>query len=248
MRKKAFAWALALTVVAVVILTFGPGASSAKTPDGMPPSQETVCSGLQGAAFGLCNAYCEAQDCDVHPRPSCAQLLRNFRRITGMPAFPCDSRCGDGTIDRNEDCDPPGSVCPDERRLCSDDCTCPEPFCGDGIVDAGEQCDPASPLSVCPCRPDCTCASTEPRCCECADGCITEPATGCPTDCASLPGLVCGAFTGQCEPSEPSCCDCGAGAACFDANTPGDCVMQGCTPVPNFSCSPNGCVGFGPAE
>ena len=32
------------------------------TPDGMPPSQETVCDGLSGAAFGLCNAFCEAQD------------------------------------------------------------------------------------------------------------------------------------------------------------------------------------------
>src|SRR5262249_14691769 len=58
----AAAAALAFFVIAVAWQ-----ASSAKTPDDMPPSQEQVCSGLQGAAFGLCNAYCEAQDCDVHP-------------------------------------------------------------------------------------------------------------------------------------------------------------------------------------
>ena len=34
------------------------------TPDGQPPSMETVCDGQSGAAFGLCNAYCEAMDCD----------------------------------------------------------------------------------------------------------------------------------------------------------------------------------------
>ena len=34
------------------------------TPDGQTPSEETVCDGLSGGAFGLCNAYCEAMDCD----------------------------------------------------------------------------------------------------------------------------------------------------------------------------------------
>lgn len=36
----------------------------ALTPDGEPPSVETVCDELSGAAFGLCNAYCEAMDCE----------------------------------------------------------------------------------------------------------------------------------------------------------------------------------------
>ena len=62
----------AVASLAALLVTLHPQALSAKTPDGVPPSQETVCSGLTGAAFGLCNAYCEAQDCDVHPRPSCA--------------------------------------------------------------------------------------------------------------------------------------------------------------------------------
>jgi hypothetical protein len=72
----------------VAIILFAAPTASAKTPDGLPPSQETVCSGLTGAAFGLCNAYCEAQDCDVHPRPSCPILRRNFARSPGVRSFP----------------------------------------------------------------------------------------------------------------------------------------------------------------
>ncbi len=64
---------------------------AAGTPDGVPPSVEQVCSGLHGAAFGLCNAYCEAQDCDVHPRPSCEVLRKNFEKQTGQTRFPCDA-------------------------------------------------------------------------------------------------------------------------------------------------------------
>ena len=61
------------------------------TPDGQTPAQEKVCSGLSGAAFGLCNAYCEAQDCDVHRRPSCEILRSNFEKVTGAAHFPCDT-------------------------------------------------------------------------------------------------------------------------------------------------------------
>lgn len=39
-------------------------AALAKTPDGRTPAEETVCDGEVGAAYGLCNAYCEAMDCD----------------------------------------------------------------------------------------------------------------------------------------------------------------------------------------
>ena len=37
------------------------------TPDGQTPAQETMCDGLTGPAFGLCNAYCGAQDCEQRP-------------------------------------------------------------------------------------------------------------------------------------------------------------------------------------
>src|SRR5215471_18223362 len=156
--------AVALFLLAVTLQT-----SSAKTPDGMPPSQETVCSGLTGAAFGLCNAYCEAQDCDVHPRPSCEQLRRNFERVTGSDVFPCDLFCGDQIVTPPEECDPPGSACGD-GGTCTDDCTCKVPVCGDGILDPGEECDP--PGSTCtnqrPCRPNCLCAGPPSVCCQCA--------------------------------------------------------------------------------
>lgn len=60
------------------------------TPDGDPPSRESVCDGLDGAAFGLCNAFCEAQDCDVEWKNSCEQLRDNFERQTGYSIFPCE--------------------------------------------------------------------------------------------------------------------------------------------------------------
>jgi hypothetical protein len=64
----------------------------AQTPDGEPPSVETVCDDQVGAAFGLCNAYCEAMDCDsVDPQASptaCDKVAAKFMNITGsMP--PC---------------------------------------------------------------------------------------------------------------------------------------------------------------
>ena len=52
------------------------------TPDGLPPSAETVCDGLEGVQFGLCNAYCEAMDCDS-PSPNanaqaCSRVREKF--------------------------------------------------------------------------------------------------------------------------------------------------------------------------
>lgn len=105
------------------------------TPDASPPSQENGCNGLSGAAFGLCNAYCEAQDCDVYPQPSCTRLRENFQKVTGNPIFPCDAFCGDGVLNQAaEECDPPGSPSCPEGKLCGPDCTCPTgplPSCND---------------------------------------------------------------------------------------------------------------------
>ena len=50
------------------------------------------CAGLEEGARGLCNAYCNAQDCPSHPnKNSCVVLRRNFERQTGSSMFPCDS-------------------------------------------------------------------------------------------------------------------------------------------------------------
>lgn len=52
-----------------------------QTPDGETPADEDVCDGLTGAAWGLCNAYCEAMDCDGVPQASdaaCNRVADNF--------------------------------------------------------------------------------------------------------------------------------------------------------------------------
>ncbi len=51
------------------------------------PDEETVCDGFEGAAYGLCNAYCEAMDCDSkEPQASdtaCEKVFANFmKRLT----------------------------------------------------------------------------------------------------------------------------------------------------------------------
>jgi hypothetical protein len=65
------------------------------------PSQETVCDAETGAAYGLCNAYCEAMDCGGDdPQASqtaCDQVAARFRRITGEdpPCLAPACRCVD---------------------------------------------------------------------------------------------------------------------------------------------------------
>jgi len=88
MQKSLCVLALAFLVVVAP--------ATGKTPDGMTPSEETVCDGQVGAAYGLCNAYCEAMDCDS-PEPhasatACSRVQANFLRHTGMP-LPCDVTC-----------------------------------------------------------------------------------------------------------------------------------------------------------
>ncbi len=72
------------------------GAALAQTPDGETPAMEDVCDGLSGAAFGACNAYCEAMDCDsANPHASeraCSNQFNRFEKLTGnIP--PCVCPC-----------------------------------------------------------------------------------------------------------------------------------------------------------
>jgi hypothetical protein len=48
----------------------------AETPDGEPPSVENICDGQEGSAFGLCNSYCEAMDCDSDNPQTSQKALR----------------------------------------------------------------------------------------------------------------------------------------------------------------------------
>ena len=69
------------------------------TRDESPPAEESVCddAGLVGAAYGLCVAYCEANDCDAFPdSQACDRLFDNYSRITGATSFPCDELPGGG--------------------------------------------------------------------------------------------------------------------------------------------------------
>ena len=67
------------------------------TPDEQPPAEEQVCedAGLFGSAFGLCVAFCEANDCDVQldeaEGRACSVLRDKYFRTTGEPFFPCET-------------------------------------------------------------------------------------------------------------------------------------------------------------
>jgi hypothetical protein len=92
--KNLFVFCLGLLALAVPSLALG-------TPDGQPPSEETVCNSLDGVLFGLCNAYCEAMDCDS-PNPqasptACSKVLDNFKKHSGGQVPPCVATCPCGT-------------------------------------------------------------------------------------------------------------------------------------------------------
>lgn len=91
----------ALTLVALAALLAVPAA--AQTPDGLPPALETVCDAESGAAFGWCNAYCEAMDCELandddplsEPNASaaaCGKVRTKFQQLTGRD-MPCEVSC-----------------------------------------------------------------------------------------------------------------------------------------------------------
>jgi hypothetical protein len=96
----------AIAVCGFASLVLAPTAAFAighGTPDESPPAEEAVCdeSGLIGAAFGLCIAFCEANDCDQFPskngnKKACESLRANYTRITGELAFPCEETAPPG--------------------------------------------------------------------------------------------------------------------------------------------------------
>jgi hypothetical protein len=79
--------------LAFALLLICTGTALASTPDGTPPSGETVCDGEVGAAYGLCTAYCEAMDCesdDPHAsETACNKVGTKFLNITGRDV-PCE--------------------------------------------------------------------------------------------------------------------------------------------------------------
>jgi hypothetical protein len=69
------------------------GQAVAKTPDGETPAEEDVCVAEEGVAYGLCNAYCEAMDCDSeYPQASktaCTRVLELYKEHNNDFEPPC---------------------------------------------------------------------------------------------------------------------------------------------------------------
>src|SRR5262245_24459765 len=89
LRRTDMRWLFPVLFIVLSVLGF----QTAQTgPAGRGHRNRGACSGLSGAAFGLCNAFCEAKDCENagSDSRSCAVLRRNFERATGRSVFPCE--------------------------------------------------------------------------------------------------------------------------------------------------------------
>jgi len=124
-------------------LTFGlalalPLAALAQTADEVTPAEEDICSkwGFTGKINGLCNAYCEAMDCDsAEPQASeqaCTRVLGKIEAALGETPFPtCEDVDDDGVPNGLDNC-------PDDPNADQADAD------GDGVGDACE-------AVTCPC-------------------------------------------------------------------------------------------------
>ena len=88
----------AVSAFSVAVMIGLAGMSSvalATTPDGETPANEGVCDILKGGTpglYGLCVAYCEAQDLDtIEKEPPNTKILENYRKKmqAGDPDMPC---------------------------------------------------------------------------------------------------------------------------------------------------------------
>ena len=77
------------------------GQAVAEPADREPWDQEDVCAAEEGAAYGLCNAYCEAMDCDSdYPQASktaCKRVLDKYMEIN-MDVPPCEDDEGSSDL------------------------------------------------------------------------------------------------------------------------------------------------------
>ncbi len=80
-------------LLAAVALCLTPSRVAAQSYDELtllPPGAEDPCADLDGAPYGLCNAFCNVQNCDEHPRLVCDVLRLVYERRTGHAIFPCE--------------------------------------------------------------------------------------------------------------------------------------------------------------
>lgn len=89
-RMKKLLFILLACFISVSMVSLG----IAQTPDGIPAEDETICddAGLTGSEWDLCNAYCQAQDCNdlQELTTSCMMLRKNYAKHTGTEVMPCD--------------------------------------------------------------------------------------------------------------------------------------------------------------
>lgn len=102
----------------------------AQTPDGETPAQEGICDDLVNATpglYGICVAFCEAQDCDFEtfvsgqcepPDPRLVELYDQLKGPFDPPLLPClRSPCPCFTEENIQLVDPPFSVCRIDEKI-----------------------------------------------------------------------------------------------------------------------------------
>jgi len=100
-----------LGIACACILSLVSTLSTAQTPDGVTPATEDICTnwGYTGKLNGLCNAYCEAMDCDAaNPQASqtaCERVLNKIQGALGDEPFPtCQDSDDDGWPNGLDNC------------------------------------------------------------------------------------------------------------------------------------------------
>ena len=92
-NQRCMRWLLSAGLTLGLALVLAP-TSQANTPDGEAPAEESVCDGEEnGKAWGLCNAYCEAMDCDADPTANakaCEKVEALYLSNTGNESRPCE--------------------------------------------------------------------------------------------------------------------------------------------------------------
>ena len=205
-------------LLTVCIPLFFCGAVLAQTFDGRTPAEEEDCDSLTGAAYGLCVAFCEAQDCDVNVgQPSCDSLRKNFQKKTGSTIFPCEARCGDGVVSPGS-----GEACDDGNAVECDGCS--------SECEIQNQGDPG-------------CESPDPEC----SGQTCETFTTCNAGGSCFTSGVCGSLAeggGLCVDGSTQCAglldcvtsaDCPDGGLCFVNSC---CTRAVCVPTDRFCSNP----------
>ena len=171
MYRSVLALFVILTLV-IGVLIFMVNEVSSRTPDGQTPAEESICDDFSGAAFGLCNSYCEAMDCDSDkPKASekaCGKVLANFMKKTEGSMPPCVSTglgicvddCSNARQECRDACDGDDEDCIEKCQEENGACTC------ECLSDLSDECSAQCQNSDDPksCEGDCVVKECEDTC------------------------------------------------------------------------------------